>query len=137
MIKFKTNDTEQFLYWFSIILIPILLGIYGITYFIAEYFGLDFLRMCSMKVLFGIPCPGCGGTRAIICLFSGRMFSALCYNAFAVYATVLYLIFFITQTLKYLTKGRIHGLKFRNIYWQLALIILVLQYIAKFVFPKY
>ena len=60
MKKLKTNETEHFLYWFSIILIPILLSIYGITYFVAEYFGLTFLRLCSMRVLFGIPCPGCG-----------------------------------------------------------------------------
>ena len=137
MKKLKTNETEHFLYWFSIILIPILLSIYGITYFVAENFGLTFLRLCSMRVLFGIPCPGCGGTRAIICLFTGRVFSAIYYNAFVVYAVVLYLIFFITQTLKRLTKGKIIGLRFRNIYWQLALVILVLQYIAKFIIPDY
>ena len=137
MKKLKTNETEHFLYWFSIILIPILLSIYGITYFVAENFGLTFLRLCSMRVLFGIPCPGCGGTRAIICLFTGRVFSAIYYNAFVVYAVVLYLIFFVTQTLKRLTKGKIIGLRFRNIYWQLALVILVLQYIAKFIIPDY
>ncbi len=137
MKKLKTNETEHFLYWFGVILIPILISIYGITYFIAEHFGLTFLRLCSMRVLFGIPCPGCGGTRAIICLFTGKIFSAIYYNAFAVYVVVLYLLFFITQTLKRLTKGRINGLKFHNIYWQLALVILVLQYIAKFIIPDY
>ena len=137
MKKLKTNETEHFLYWFSIILIPILLSIYGITYFVAEHFGLTFLRLCSMRVLFDIPCPGCGGTRAIICLFTGKFASAIYYNAFVVYAVILYLIFFITQTLKRLTKGKIIGLKFRNIYWQLALVILVLQYIAKFIIPDY
>lgn len=129
--------TEHCLYWLSILLIPVILSIYGITYFAAESFGLTFLRVCSMRTLFGIPCPGCGGTRAIVCLFTGRVFSAIYYNAFVVYAVVLYLIFFITQTLERLTKGKIIGLRFRNFYWQLALVILVLQYIAKFIIPDY
>ncbi len=141
-IKNKLNDLlnselENCLYWLSILLILIIVPVYGISYWIAEYYNLGFLSNCSMKSIFGIPCPGCGGTRAICYFFTGQFLSALYYHAFAVYSVVLYLIFFITQTLQRLTKGKISGAKFRDIYWQVGLVILIVQYIAKLLIPGY
>lgn len=130
-------ETEPCLYWLSILFMIIFSIIFGGTYLVAECFGLDFLKECGLKTLFGIPCPGCGGTRAVLCLFTGRFISAIYYNAFAVYSAVLFLVFFVTQTLQRITKGKISGLRFRNIYWKLAIIILIVQYIAKFIFPGY
>lgn len=137
LINLFSAETEHCLYWLSIILIIFLLVVYGGTYLVAEHFGLDFLKECGMRKIFGIPCPGCGGTRAVICLFTGRFLSAVYYNAFAVYSVILYIIFFLTQTLQRITKGKITGMRFRDIYWQLAIVILIIQYIAKFVLPGY
>lgn len=131
------SELENCLYWLSILLLLIIVPVWGVTYWIAEYYELDFLNTCSMKSMLGIPCPGCGGTRAIFNLFTGHFLSALYYHAFAVYCVILYLIFFITQTLQRLTKGKISGAKFRDIYWQVGLVILVVQYLAKLLIPGY
>lgn len=36
--------------------------------------------ICPLKNLTNIPCPGCGGTRAILALAGGRVFEALSFN---------------------------------------------------------
>lgn len=39
-----------------------------------------FGAFCPMVILTGLPCPGCGMTRAILCLFTGRLAEAWQYN---------------------------------------------------------
>jgi hypothetical protein len=38
---------------------------------------------CPFELLTGIPCPGCGMTRAVLCLISGNLSDALLYNPFS------------------------------------------------------
>lgn len=135
--KLCESETEHCLYWFSIWIILLSACVYGGTFLVAEVTGIDALKECAMKKLYGIPCPGCGGTRALLNLCRGRIGSAIYYNAFAVYVAVMYMIFFVTQTLQRITVGKVHGAKFRDIYWKLAIVILVVQYAAKFVIPGY
>lgn len=135
--KLCESETEHCLYWFSIWILLFVAAVYAGTYFIAEYTGIDALKECAMKKFFKIPCPGCGGTRALINLFTGRIGTAVYYNAFAVYVVVMYLIFFVTQTLQRITNGKIRGAKFRDIYWKLAIGVLIVQYVAKFLVPGY
>lgn len=94
-------------------------------------------KQCAMKQIFGIPCPGCGGTRAIKCLLSGDILDAIYYNAFAVYSIIGYLIFLISRLLQKLTKGKIKGIKFKSWYLFSALVVLVIQYIIKLILPGY
>ena len=82
---FGYKPTEHVLYWIGI---WCLLGIgivYVVIYYIAQKTGNQSLLQCKMKVFFGIPCPGCGGTRALWNLCHGRILKAIYYNAFAVY----------------------------------------------------
>ena len=44
---------------------------------------------CKFRQISQIPCPGCGGTRAVINLMHGHIFSALYYHAAAVYIVIL------------------------------------------------
>ena len=39
---------------------------------------------CLIRHLFGVPCPGCGMTRAISCVFHGQFKQALQYNKLVV-----------------------------------------------------
>lgn len=39
---------------------------------------------CLFRRLTGIPCPGCGLTRALLCLLRGDIRGALAYNALAI-----------------------------------------------------
>jgi len=39
---------------------------------------------CPFKMLTGIPCPGCGGTRALMALLHGHIWEAIMTNPFSV-----------------------------------------------------
>ena len=42
------------------------------------------IRFCPFFYFFNIPCPGCGLTRAFICLLHGNIIQSLHYNIFGV-----------------------------------------------------
>lgn len=44
---------------------------------------------CPFELLTGIPCPGCGMTRAILCLIAGNPSDALLYNPFSFFLIAL------------------------------------------------
>ncbi|OPX98796.1 MAG: hypothetical protein A4E60_02973 [Syntrophorhabdus sp. PtaB.Bin047] len=44
---------------------------------------------CPFELLTGIPCPGCGMTRAVLCLVSGNPSDALLYNPFSFFLLTL------------------------------------------------
>lgn len=135
--KFYTGSLEDKLYYISVFTIFAA----GLFYFMfnafVEFTGLYMLRECFMKTLFGIPCPGCGGTRALISFFTGNLFSAVYYNAFVVYCVIVYAVFFISHTISKISKGRIREIPFQGWYIPVALIILIIQYVLKLILPCY
>lgn len=55
-------------------------AVVGIVWLILEYFlNLDII-LCPTKILFGIPCPGCGMTRACLLLLHNDIIGAFCMN---------------------------------------------------------
>ena len=135
--KFCANDTDTMLYWISIAFVLISACLYGLHVWFVNYTGRYELLECKLKAYTGINCPGCGGTRALTNLLKGKVLTAIYYNAFAVYAAIVYILFFVTQTLHRITKGKVAGLKFRMIYLWIAIVILIVQYILKLVIPSY
>lgn len=137
IMNFLNKDTDHILYWISIVTIVFTAVMMGIVYLIVLNTGRTELMECSMKRLFGIPCPGCGGTRSLISLFRGDIVKSIYYNAFATYGCIVYLIYFISQTLQRCTRGRIQGIKFKVWYLYLGIVILVVQYVLKLIIPEY
>lgn len=85
---------------------------------------------CPIKTI-GLYCPGCGGTRALLALIQGHFLESLWYHPIVPYGVVLYLAFMGSHTLKYLTRGRIKGMKFRNWYLYTAVVLVVANVIIK------
>lgn len=135
--RFCKNDLETNIYWISVILIVPIILCYVMDYIVASFTGIKVTRECNMIRLLGIPCPGCGGTRALISLFKGDIMKALYYNAFAVFSFVGYAVFFVSQSIRMLTKGKVKGMEFRGIYCVVLLIILFVQYALRFIIPGY
>ena len=48
---------------------------------------------CSFKNMTGLPCPGCGGTRALYYLFQGKIFISFQYHPVVLYGVLAYLHF--------------------------------------------
>lgn len=68
----------------GLVIIIVTVGLFVINYI----FG----SICPVAISFGVPCPGCGMTRAIKALIHGQFMQAAYYNA-AVYVWIMYAIY--------------------------------------------
>lgn len=137
----QTKDYDFKIYKISVFVLLITILTLFPTYLIIKKLDFDFLFVCSFKTAFGIPCPGCGGTRAIICMLQGNFLKSIYYHPFVLYATLMYLTFFTSHTFALLCrkffKKDVYGIHFRSCYLIIGVIILLLQYILKLCIPGY
>ena len=54
-------------------------------------------KICPMRMLFGIPCPGCGTTRAFLLLMQGKVVEATISNPLWIPIVVLGVVFLINR----------------------------------------
>lgn len=106
------------LLWMLYRLIPISLG--------------KFLLPCVVNSIFGLYCPGCGGTRAVSALFHGKFITSFIYHPLVLYTAVVAGWFLISQSIERISKHRIRiGLKYRDGYIWAALGILIINFLVK------
>lgn len=131
------TDFQNIIFWLSLQIVVasaiLLLG----GYFICRRMGWYAFTQCGFKTVTGIPCPGCGGTRAALALLQGDILLALYYHAFTVYLIIGYGVYVISQVLQRLTGGRIKGIPFSEKFLIVGLMILVVSYVIKLAFPGY
>ena len=84
-------------------------------------------KACMWDKVFGIYCPGCGGTRAVEALFHGKFLTAAWYHPAFVYGAGIYCIFMFSHLLKKITGGRIKGVRFHDWYLYGAVVIIILN----------
>lgn len=83
-------------------------------------------KVCIFWRLTGFYCPGCGGTRAVLALLSGRLWHAVVYHPFVPYSFLVGGWFMVSQTVQRMSGGRVAiGMKYRDIYLWLALVIVI------------
>ena len=130
-VKFWERDTDTILYTIMcIVTVPaLLLGLWYLWF--AKAAVPQGMPGCVFQAVLGLYCPGCGGTRSFEALFRGDILMALYYNPGAVYGVGLYLLYFISQTLMRISKGKLWGLKFLPIYLYVMLGIIVLNFIVR------
>lgn len=86
---------------------------------------------CLMYSLFGIYCPGCGGTRALKALLQGNFLTAIWYHPLIPYSAVIAGGFMITQGLHRLGIRGVKGWKFHNWYLYGAIAIIIGNFLLK------
>lgn len=126
----KAGDTEAVLYRLGLISIVMMLLLFGIVSQYAELFQ-RFSIPCIFHAVTGYYCPGCGGTRAVLYFLHGHFIKSFIYHPLIPYLGLGGGIFMISQTIARLSKGRVKGMKFRNIYAYIMGIIIVVQFIIK------
>lgn len=86
---------------------------------------------CFFWKVFGLYCPGCGGTRAVDALLHGHILQSLWYHPLVIYTVVVFGGFMLTNTMRKLHILHIKGWKFHA--WQLygALVIVLCNWILK------
>jgi len=106
----------------------ILMGVVisGVFYFLA---GIDFsvslshITFCPFKVIIGLPCPGCGMTRAFISLGQLNIVKAMTFNPFSI--ILFWIILF------YAMKGRLPVILFNKTFIKLLLGLLIVFWIFR------
>lgn len=126
--KRELNDG---LYHLSLWLIPLLIFLYFVFNLISRFLDISSSRQCFFYSTFHLYCPGCGGTRAFDHLIHGDLLQSIYYNAFVPYFTIIFLVFFVSQTISHITKGEIKGVGVHKWMVILGLIILFVQFIIK------
>ncbi len=88
-------------------------------------------QICFIYSTTGFFCPGCGGTRAFIYLIHGRFIKSFIYHPFVIYAFIIGAVFYVSQTLRYLTHGKVKGIHFRIIFIFIGIFIIVINWLVK------
>ena len=132
----KVKTDENALYIIGWILIAFLFAA-AVAYILWPGLFED-LPPCLFHKLTGFYCPGCGGTRAVISLLRGRFLTSFLYHPFVLYTALIGEWFMITQTVERLSKGRMAiGLKYRDWYLWVALVLVVINCLVKNVLLLY
>lgn len=74
--------------WKPIIQLVGLYGLFAVCLYVSSHLHLG----CPFKMLTGLPCPGCGGTRAFYAIIQGHFAEAILTNPLSVLVTVFAII---------------------------------------------
>lgn len=111
------------------------IGILLFIYIFCRIFSIPLLKIngpCILHMLFGIYCPGCGGTRSISALLHGHLWDSFICHPLVPYTTIVGGWFLISQTIERISKHKIKiALRYRDIYLWIALGIVVVNFILK------
>lgn len=86
---------------------------------------------CMFVLVFGMYCPGCGGTRAAKALLEGRLLTSFFYHPVVLYGAVLYLCFMLTNGLPLIGVKGVRPMKFRNGYLWAGLVLIAVNFVVK------
>ena len=87
----------------------------------------DLMFACWVRESTGLFCPGCGATRALLCLFRCDIAASLWYHPAVLYTACVLGCFFVRGCICIASKGRFPFMKFRTGYIYLGLGIVLLQ----------
>lgn len=110
-----------------------------IGYSVAGYLILRWFRVnpailfppCRLHQRTGYYCMGCGGTRALRLFFQGHWIRSFYYHPAVDVAMLFLCVFLPSNTLEFLTGGRIHGLRVKPFHLWILTGIMVVQWIIK------
>lgn len=124
----KEKNFNDYVY-ISVIITVLLLIMFYIIY---VAIGKPPIFNCWIYEKFGIYCPGCGCTRALVNLFQGNIIKSLYYNPTVLYAIIVLSIYLVGNTIaKVLKKDSKYILKYTPILIYVGIFILIGTCIVK------
>ncbi len=124
------QTTEDVFYRLGkIILLPVVLG--AVFLHMLGEAGIRSFPGCVFRHYTGLLCPGCGGTRAAVCLAQGRIWQAFLYHPFVVYVAAAYAIFMLLCFYRrHIRKTSCRAIRIEPIIY-VGIGILLLQFVIK------
>lgn len=86
---------------------------------------------CMFVLVFGMYCPGCGGTRAAKALLEGRLLASFLYHPIVLYGAVVYTCFMATHVLARFKVRGVRPMRYRNGYLWAGLVIIAVNFVVK------
>lgn len=124
----KEKNLNDYVY-ISVIIIVLVLIMFYIIYVLI---GKPPIFNCWIYENFGIYCPGCGCTRALINLVQGNIIKSLYYNPTVLYTVIVLIIYLVGNTIaKVLKKDSKYILKYTPILIYVGIFILIGTCIVK------
>lgn len=120
------RDTDACIYVIGLVCAPF----FALCWFIARRIGLipDF---CVFRAMTGLYCPGCGGSRALLLLFRTDIAGSVIHHPLVIYSFALAVIFYVSQTLRFISRGRMAGFSMRPIFPIIGGALLLLNWLIK------
>ena len=84
------------------------------------------LMACAFRRMCGLPCPGCGGTRAFYYFFQGNFIRSFQFNPTVIYGVLAYLHFMLLFFYRKNISGTIHEKEIQIQYYMYAAIVVIL-----------
>lgn len=126
--KEEQEQADQIFFYIALVFI----FLSACLYLASRIFDLALLHIsCPIYSKTGIFCPACGGTRAFFYLVKGQVLNSILSNPFVLYLAVTGGLFFFSQLLRRITRGRIHGMHFYLLYVYIGISLLLLNCIYK------
>lgn len=115
----------------KVIFIPVLL--FGFWFAFKGFRDYGHLLECEIRRISGLPCPGCGGTRAFYHLFRGEILESFRLNPIVIYGAAAYLHFMWTMSVRKHAGRRTEKKVIIQYYLYGAAAVLLLQWLIKIV----
>lgn len=129
--EFWNQDTDTVLYTLICVLTPPAILLMGWYVWMTEHVLPEEMAGCMMLRVTGIYCPGCGGTRAVRALLHGNIAQSVLYHPAVLCGVLLFVVYFVSQTLMRLTKGKVRGITMKPWYLYGLLVIICVNFIVR------
>ena len=99
--------------------------------YVSKFMEVFYGGQCGFYSTFGILCPGCGLTRATLCVANGKFLSSFLFHPIPMYGLIIFFTFFIKNLLYILTNGKIKDLEFKDWWVYVALALVIINCLVK------
>ncbi len=122
---------ETALFYTGWALVALCCCIWGLFQIVPPSF-LSLFPSCVIRRIFGIYCPGCGGTRAVAAFLKGDFATSFLCHPLVPYTAVVGGWFLASQTIERISRHKIKiGMRYRDGYLWASLVILIANFLIK------
>ena len=92
---------------------------------------LNLVPACMLRTVTGLYCPGCGGTRAMRMILTGRPFLSVVYHPAVLYMAYLVWVYAVSFALNRLSRGKLSFTGPRPWHFYVLIALILLSFVVK------